>query len=214
MKRVLSASLLLGTLLFVTACGAKPSNIKSIEVKKQGCIQKKGCEKEPLLLMKKPHKEYIIDISYLTPNIIHNLKTIQGKSIKIVERKNGFEFPQYSNKIVVLEFFGKDCPHCMKEIISLNKIRKKYEKNLEVVSIQVEEPMGESSANRLIKKHKIKYPLIDGDESINLQSFVQETYGWRGILPYTLILKNGLTEFSYSGKVTYKEMQSDIGSLI
>lgn len=212
-------AILSSSLLLIVGCSVKANESKrveiekSIHVSKNKCLKKIGCEKKLITnLFKKVPLQQII--RYKVKPTIHHLKTIQGKSIRIIEQKNGFKFPQYSNKIVVLEFFGKNCHHCIKEIQSLNKLYKKYGKKLEVLSIQVEEPMGKSVGNKLIKKYKIKYPIIDGDESTNLQSFIKETYGWGGILPYTLVVKNGLTEFAYSGKVTYQEIQSDISSLM
>lgn len=145
---------------------------------------------------------------------VHNLKSIQGQPITILERSNGFIFPQYANKIIILEMFGKSCPHCIHEIPTLNKIRSKYRKDVEVIAVQVEDQMSPLEAKSLINKHKIHYPIISGDTATNLQYSIQNTYGWSGILPYTMIIKNGVTEFIYRGTATYEEFDSDIQSLI
>ncbi len=56
-------------------------------------------------------------------------------------------------------------------------------------------------------------PIIEGDDAIELQHFVQKVYGWTGILPYTLVIKDGVTEFFYAGEFTYDEIRRDIDSL-
>ena len=145
---------------------------------------------------------------------VHKLRSIQGKSIVIVEHKTGFIFPQYKNKVVLLEMFGKNCSHCIKEMPIMEKLYRKYQKNLEIVAVQVENKMTPNEAKRLLRKHRIKYPIIPGDDATNLQYNIQSTYGWTGILPYTLVIKNGVTEFTYRGEVSYKEISRDIRSLI
>jgi len=145
---------------------------------------------------------------------VHKLKSIQGKSVIIVERRNGFKFPQHPNKVVILQMFGKNCPHCMKEMPVMGKIYKKYRKNLEIVAIQVEDRMSAREAKNLIRRHRIKYAIIPGEDATNLQYNIQSTYGWTGILPYTLVIQNGVTEFTYPGEVSYRELNHDIRSLL
>ncbi len=143
----------------------------------------------------------------------HILKSIRGKTIHIIERPNGFIFPEYKNKIIILEMFGKDCPHCLKEIPTIDKIRRRYRGRLEVIAIQAQGRMDRATARAYINGYRIRYPIIEGDDATNLQYFIQKTYGWRGILPYTLVIKNGITEFAYSGEVDYPDIKKDIDTL-
>ena len=145
---------------------------------------------------------------------VHKLRSIQGKKIIVVENKNGFIFPQYKNRVVILQMFGKNCSHCIKEIPIMSKLYRKYRRNIEIIAVQVENKMTKREANRLIQRHHIKYPIIPGDDATNLQYNIQSTYGWTGVLPYTLLIKNGVTEFTYPGEVTYNEINGDIQSIL
>ena len=145
---------------------------------------------------------------------VHKLRSIQGKGITVVERSNGFTFPEYKNKIIILEMFGKKCPHCIKEIGTFNKLRRKYRGKIEIIAVQVEERMSSTEANSLIRRHKIHYPIIPGETATNLQYNIQNTYGWTGILPFTMVIKNGVTEFTYPGTVSYNEINSDLHSIV
>jgi len=145
---------------------------------------------------------------------IHKLKSFQGKPITIIERKNGYIFPQFKNKIIILKMFGKNCSHCIKEIPIMNSLRQKYGRNLEIIAIQVEGKMSPFQAKAFIRRHHIKYPVISGETATNLQYNVQNTYGWTGILPFIMVIKNGVTEFSYKGEVSSRELNRDIKSLI
>jgi len=145
---------------------------------------------------------------------VHKLRSIQGKKITIIERSNGFIFPESNNKIVILQMFGKNCSHCIKEIPIMRNLYKKYFNNLDIIAIQVEDKMSRREAKSLLQKHRIKYSIVPGEYATNLQYNIQSTYGWSGILPYTLMIKDGVTEFSYPGEVSYKEISNDLKSLL
>jgi len=145
---------------------------------------------------------------------VHKLRTIQGKAITVIEKSNGFLFPEYANKTIILEMFGKKCSHCIKEMPILNKIRKKYRGKVEVIAIQVEDKMSPSEAKNLIRRHKIHYPIIPGNRATNLQYNIQTTYGWTGILPFTMVIKDGVTEFTYPGEFSYRELNKNLRSII
>jgi thiol-disulfide isomerase/thioredoxin len=145
---------------------------------------------------------------------IHKLRSIQGKKVLIVERKTGFIFPQHKNKVVILQMFGKNCSHCIKEMPIMGKLYRKYRNKLEIIAVQVEDKMSPREAKRLLRKYHIQYPVIPGDDATNLQYNVQSTYGWTGVLPYTLVIKDGVTEFTYPGEVSYNEINKDIRSIL
>jgi thiol-disulfide isomerase/thioredoxin len=144
---------------------------------------------------------------------VHKLKSIQGQTITVIERKNGFTFPEYSNKVVILQMFGKNCSHCMKEMPIMRKIYGQYKGNLEIIAIQVEDKMSPREAKTLLQRHRIKYPIIPGENATNLQYNIQSTYGWTGVLPYTLVIKDGVTQLNYPGEVSYREINNDLKSL-
>jgi len=145
---------------------------------------------------------------------VHKLSSYQGQNITIIERSNGYLFPELKNKVVILEMFGKNCSHCIKEMPIMNKLHKKYRGKLEIIALQVEGTMSDMKAQALIRRYKIKYPVIAGDTATNLQYHVQNTYGWTGILPFIMVIKNGVTEFTYRGRVSYNEINNDIRTII
>lgn len=145
---------------------------------------------------------------------VHRLKSIQGQKITIVERSTGYLFPEFKNKIIILEMFGKNCSHCIKEMPIMNKLRRQYGNHLEIIALQVEGKMSPLQANALLRRHKITYPVISGETATNLQYHVQSTFGWTGMLPFIMVIKNGVTEFTYRGSVGYNEINNDIRSLL
>ena len=171
---------------------------------------KSACQKKLIKSQELKPKQAVTKIG----GEVHRLKSIQGQKITIVERPTGYVFPEFKNKIIILEMFGKNCSHCIKEMPIMNKLRRKYGHNLEIVALQVEGKMSPLQANALLRRHKITYPVISGETATNLQYHVQSTYGWTGILPFIMVIKNGVTEFTYRGSVTYNEINNDIRSLL
>jgi len=169
-----------------------------------------SCQKKPIEVKELKIKKVVTKIG----GEVHRLRSIQGKNITIIERPTGYLFPEFENKIVILEMFGKNCSHCIKEMPIMNKLRRKYRNNLEVIALQVEGKMSRLQANALLRRHKIKYPVISGQTATNLQYHIQSTYGWTGILPFIMVIKDGVTEFTYRGEVKYKEINNDIRSLL
>jgi len=169
-----------------------------------------ACQKNPIQAKELQPKQVVTK----TGEEVHKLKSIQGQKITIVEKPTGYLFPEFKNKIIILEMFGKNCSHCIKEMPIMNKLRRRYPNHLEIIALQVEGKMSTLQANALIRRHKIRYPVISGETATNLQYHVQSTYGWTGILPFIMVIKNGVTEFTYRGSVTYNEINRDIRSLL
>ena len=144
----------------------------------------------------------------------HQLKTIQGSFLTIEERSNGFVFPQYQDKLVLLQIFGKDCSYCFKEMPTINRIKRKYAGNLQIIAIQAQDSMSQQTASRILREYQMDYPVVDKGEALDLLHFIQINYEWRGILPFMLLLKNGVTEFPFSGETSYQEIDEAVQSLI
>lgn len=168
-----------------------------------------GCHKKLISPTELPVHE-----TTATNNKRHELRSFQGKKITVVARSNGYLFPKFGDKIVILEMFGKNCPHCIKEIPTMNRLRKRYRNNLEIVAIEVDGKLSARSAKSFIRRHRIHYPLIPGDSARNLQYHIQTTFEWTGILPFMMVIKDGVTEFTYKGEVSYRRINKDIRSLL
>lgn len=169
-----------------------------------------GCQKELIKPEELAPQKSLTQVN----NAIHNLKSIQGHKITIEERSTGYFFPEFQNRIVVLEMFGKNCSHCIREMPTMRKLKRRYRNHIEIVALQVEGKMSKREARRLIKRHKITYPIIPGESAKALQFHVQSTFGWTGILPFIMVIKDGVTEFTYRGEVSYNRINKDILSLL
>lgn len=140
------------------------------------------------------------DTTTYIPNIKYSLlKTVQGGTIKVGEHARGFYFPKYKGKIVLLEFFGKECHFCFEEMPIINRIQDKYRDSVAIIGIQSTEPMRQGEAEQLIQEHNMNYPIIDQDEAKNILIYLRDIYEWHGTLPYIMLLKDGQIEQVFEG---------------
>jgi hypothetical protein len=96
----------------------------------------------------------------------------------------------------------------------IQNMHQKYAQGLSLIALQAQEKMTPLVAQNIIQKFQMNYPIIDRDEASNLLVFIKNTYNWNGILPYTLLIKNGVTEYSFAGQVEHQEFEEAIRSLL
>jgi thiol-disulfide isomerase/thioredoxin len=209
-KKPLFSSILLSTILFSTGCT------------QQHLSTNKETPSTPVVesFNNVETNEPSIETPTPTPTTssgeVHQLSTVQGETITVIENGNiGFKFPQFAGKVIIFQIFGKECEFCSEELPIINQIKRQYGSRLQVVSIQAQEKMTPSELHNIINTNQIDYPIIEGGDARSLLRFITQTYGWNGILPYILILKDGATEYSFAdGGVGYKELQESVASLL
>ena len=209
-------SSLLFTLLFYTGCISKTIQTTSTPVVYEAPVP------QPISVPTPQYTQPVVmvessrttAISVNEASTYHQLQTIQGPKVTIGELPTGFTFPEYKGKIVLLQFFGKECPYCFEEMPIINRLRSKYAQNMQVIAIQAQNPMSKATATNLINRFNMNYPIIEKSEASNLILFLRQTYGWTGILPYMLLIKDGVTEFSFKGKVSEQELEESIQMIL
>ena len=126
----------------------------------------------------------LVSFGYSANNQI-TIKTIDGKKLTIQKEKKGLKFLDFKDKVVLLEFYGDSCPHCLSAIDSYNKLQQKYKDKVAVVALEL--------YGRLNNAHKQKYITVSKKESLKVLKPIKKLTGYSGgIVPYLIILdKNG-----------------------
>ena len=122
------------------------------------------------------------------------LTTVEGKKIHIHIKKNGIEVKEYPNKVIILDFFGKNCPPCRMEIPILGDLQKKMADTLQIIGLHVQRPLSPSDVE-MLRKMGINYPIVDYSvdrDNYEFVEFIGELTGWSGSIPYMLFFdRNG-----------------------
>ena len=147
------------------------------------------------------------------------LVTSDGKSIKIiVDPKVGWRFEGLGEKVVLLDFFGTWCPPCKAEIPHLNNIRKKLNKNFEILGIDIGSRGGTPTTPEFLEdfiyQFGIKYPIATGGDNGKLFSAVRELNPNGSITFMLLFNKKGEFVKHYIGMISEEILTSDIQQTI
>jgi len=149
---------------------------------------------------------------------VFNLKTTDGKSIKITAAQDGWKFEGYENKVVLLNFFGTWCPPCKAEIPHLLNIREKLKADFEILAIDIgKRGGGVNTAEELdafIKEFKVTYPITSAGDNSKLFGAVMEL-NKAGSIPFMILFnKQGQYIQYYVGMKPEEMLFSDISQTI
>jgi len=182
MKILLTAIL---TLLIFTGCGGEKDKKPTSETQQQVVPEKKD------------------------RGII--LKDTNGKEIKVTKTENGFIFKGYENKVVLVNFFATWCPPCKAEIPHLNNLQEKYKKDIQIISILLEENKSNEYVTDFMKNNDIKFIITNSDDNFKL---AKEVGGVKSI-PFMLIYdRNGNYSQHYTGAVPEEMIEEDIKKVL
>jgi thiol-disulfide isomerase/thioredoxin len=136
-------------------------------------------------------------------------KAIEFKGQYLTKNKSEFDLANFSDNIIILDFWYRTCPPCIKSIPQLNRIYNKYEsKGVKLFGINNIDT--DSLSRELLipfrKKENINYPIVLTDKSIS------EKYKIIGYPTLYIINKNGDIEYS---KLGYSEnMEKEVDSIL
>ena len=120
-------------------------------------------------------------------NVEFNIKTIDGKTFKVIGKEDGILVPQLKGKVVFVEFWGINCRYCILSIPEYIKLKNEYKDKLEILAFEVE---GHSTAQlkRFVKQKGMNYPVFSMTENLDFIRYISDRTGWmskwRGGIPF------------------------------
>jgi len=98
----------------------------------------------------------------------------------------------FKGNVVLLEFWIKDCGHCIEDTPLLNALYNKYkDKNFKLLAVNSHDT--KNMIDFFVKKHNVKYDVLTGNNEI------EKNYGISGFPAMVLINKNGTVVYSGYG---------------
>ena len=129
----------------------------------------------------------IITSKHIISNSDYLFETIRGKKFALDVADKKFKIKGMKNKIVFLKVFGWECKFCKREIPELVKLKNQLGDTFEIIAIEAQQHSKEESLEK-IKEYGINYHIVAGDEQKEFYAYLQEKYGWTGIIPLTIVI--------------------------
>ncbi len=159
----------------------------------------------------------MLSISVQAKDILksYTFKDASNKNIELQTMNSGVDVPTFKGKVVLIAFFGKNCPPCIAEIPGLVKLQNELAKNFQIVAIHVQQKMTKPELDNFISMHKINYPIIpSSDKAFDFVNFIASKTGWGGQIPYSILLdKKGNAVKTYLGMQREETLTKDITAL-
>lgn len=113
-------------------------------------------------------------------------------SITFFNDQKATSLSAFKGKVVLLEFWIKDCGHCIEDAPLLNALYDKYKgKNFNLLAVNSHDT--KNMIDFFVKKHNIRYDVLTGNNEI------EKKYGISGFPAMVLIDKNGTVVYSGYG---------------
>ncbi len=144
-------------------------------------------------------------------------KDLKGKTIVMTTFAKGIHFSNVKNKVVLLDFFGNECPPCLMEMPDLIALQKKFKKNFQIISIQVQTRISDNGLRAFVKEKGINYPVINNSDTqvFKFSDYISAKTGWKGLIPFAIMFnKQGNAVKIYLGLKQKSLYVKDIKELI
>ncbi len=147
---------------------------------------------------------YLIATLLFTINLHANNDNMEmidtnGTTYKVKAKGNEFKIEGMDGKVVLLEFFGLQCPACKQAVPHLVNLKNKYRDKLEIMAIEVQKnDVDPIKAYRA--EHAINYITLSNYDVGSVARYVMEKSGWQGAIPFIVAIDSkGQVQFAQAG---------------
>jgi len=143
------------------------------------------------------------------------LKENGAPTLHIKETGNGILVKEYQGKIILLNFFGKRCVWCMREIPHLIELQKEYKDQLQVIALHAQDAMTLKERSALEQRFHFNYPIYEYVNNLDFTRYMAARANWKGSLPFSIIFdKHGNAAQIINGYTPKEELEKIIDFLI
>jgi thiol-disulfide isomerase/thioredoxin len=167
-----------------------------------------GCSK------KEEHKEQTTS-QKKEQSINTNLYTLQdtnGTKYILEKTPEGFVLKNSPSTLIILDIFATWCPPCQAEATHLSSLKKKYEKDILVLGVTIEDGIENETLEMFQNRFHATYPLVNSTEKRRLINTIaqQLQLGNNFGIPLLVLYKDGKKINYFQGATEEEFIESDI----
>lgn len=115
------------------------------------------------------------------------LKRAGEKTIAATALPNGMQFRGYEGKPVLVNFFGKNCRYCKREIPHLAALKQRYKDKIGIIGIHVQARMSPEERSALQQQLGISYPYYEYDDNMAIVRYIGSRARFNGSIPFNIV---------------------------
>jgi thiol-disulfide isomerase/thioredoxin len=171
----------------------------------------------------KTSQDNVDNVSQVNSMVVDNnfhLTDLKGNSYTIVKSNvngvNGFVVKEHPNKIIIFDIFATWCPPCQQEAVHLSNLQKKYNDDLLILGVTIEDDIVNSKLANFAKQYHADYPLVNSkDNQKTVHAVASATkVGSQFPIPLMVMYKDGKYITHYVGATPQEMIDSDISRLL
>ena len=144
----------------------------------------------------------------------YKMKSIEGDLYDLEITDSTIKLKDFPNKIILLDFFSKTCPPCLKELPELTKLQEKFHEKLQIIGIESASKKDDKEMLKFFKKYDLNYPVFGLKESEDLIQFALDNTKWNGALPFKLLYDSkGNLSYQLYGSMSWEKLTGALGDL-
>ena len=120
----------------------------------------------------------------------------------------------WKGKVVLLDFWASWCGYCIEGFSILKEMRTQLGSNLQIISINTDEPAELSAANKVLREHALPWPSVMSGKGLNDPVWMLFQALGHSLPLYAILDQQGIVRYSGSGGEKLSELRATLEKLI
>jgi len=120
----------------------------------------------------------------------------------------------WKGKVVLLDFWASWCGYCIEGFSILKELRTQLGSNLQIISINTDEPSEIPAANKVLREHALPWPSVLSGKGLNDPVWMLFQALGHSLPLYAILDRQGIVRYSGSGGEKLVELRNALEKLI
>lgn len=140
------------------------------------------------------------------------LKDLKDVQYKVIKEGNNFSVEGLEDKVIIFDIFATWCPPCRAAAPNLSLLQKKFEKEVKVIGVLIEEDKTNAYVQRFVDTYGAHYSISNAKDNQELSRAIARTtdVGQGFPIPLMVMFYKGKYINHYIGVVPEEMIESDI----
>ncbi len=152
------------------------------------------------------------DLNALVASSGYNLKDLKNQEFHVTKVGNNFSVDGFKDKVIIFDIFATWCPPCKASAANVAALQKKYEKEVKIIGLLIEEDKSNAYVQQFVDKYGANYSISNAKDNQTLSRAIAGATGvGQGFpIPLMVMYYKGKYINHYVGAIPEEMVESDI----